>query len=131
MSSGESSWRAGMAIGARDGDGDGFAGDAVGGTKRLVVIRNSVGDFALFVLRDGVVAAHDALQLRELADHAGSEIGLGQHRGALGLLDVSADLGGDLGRELHEAFDALELATQLGVEDGLLEFGGGRARGAA
>ena len=31
-----------------------------------------------------VVAAHDALQFGELADHAGDEVGLGQLRGALG-----------------------------------------------
>jgi hypothetical protein len=42
-----------------------------------------------------VVAAHDALQLGELAHHVGDEVGLGQQRGALGLRDVGAELGGD------------------------------------
>ncbi len=51
------------------------------------------------------------------------EIRLGQHRGALGLLDIGADLRGDLGGELHQPLDALELRAELGVEHALLELG--------
>ena len=36
--------------------------------------------------RGGVIAAHNALQFRELADHAGDEIGLAQQPGARGIV---------------------------------------------
>ncbi len=38
---------------------------------RPVVIADRVGDFGLLVLLQRVIAPHDALQLGELADHAG------------------------------------------------------------
>ena len=41
----------------------------------------------------------------------------------LASLDIGADQRGDLGGELHDALDALELGAELGVEHGLLELG--------
>ena len=101
----------------------GSAGHPVGRAERLVVVGDGVGDGGRLALRQRVVAAHEALQFGELADHAGDEVGLGQHRGALGLLDIGADLRGDLGGQLHQPLDALELGAELGVEHHLLELG--------
>ena len=41
----------------------------------------------------------------------------------MAVLDIGADLRGDLGGELHQPLDALELRSELGVEDRLLELG--------
>ena len=51
---------------------------------RLVVVADGVGDFGRQALGAGVVAAHQALQLGEFADHFGDEVGLGEARGLLG-----------------------------------------------
>ena len=48
------------------------------------MVADRVGDFARLALRGGVIAAHQALQLGEFADHAGDEVRLGEARGALG-----------------------------------------------
>ena len=44
------------------------------------------GDALVLALRQRVVAAHQALQFGEFADHLGEQIGLGEHRRALGLV---------------------------------------------
>jgi hypothetical protein len=48
-----------------------------------------------------VVAAHDALQFGELAHHVGQQVGLGQQRGAVGLLGQhhAAQQAGDATRD--------------------------------
>jgi hypothetical protein len=51
---------------------------------RLVVVADGVGDFGGQALGAGVVAAHQALQLGELADHLGDEVGLGEAGGLFG-----------------------------------------------
>jgi len=71
----------------------------------------------------GVVTAHGALQLRELAHHVGHQIGLGQLGGQIGLRHQRGvtQLGGDrLGNRAH-AFDALALGAQLVVIDHLAQ----------
>ena len=76
-----------------------------------------------------VVAAHDALQLGELADHVGHQVGLGQLRGLVGLRaparrspSCCADR---LGDRAH-ALDALALRAQLVVIDHLAQAGDAR-----
>ena len=53
---------------------------------RLVMIADRVGDRVGLALRLGKIAADHALELGELADHAGDEVGLRQPRGAFGLV---------------------------------------------
>ena len=68
-------------------------------------------------LRSGVVAAHEALELGELADHLADEVGLGEVRRALGEGRVGADDRGQLPGEGGDAVDALALRAELLVED--------------
>jgi hypothetical protein len=75
-----------------------------------------------------VVAAHDALQLGELADHVGQQVGLGQARGDIGVVRqlVAAQLRADhLGDGAH-ALDALALRAQLVVVHDLGQAGDAR-----
>ena len=65
----------------RHADRRGRAG--VVGTERLVMLGDGVGDARVFAVMQRVVAAHDPLQLGELADHAGREIGLCEMRRSL------------------------------------------------
>ena len=50
----------------------------IAGKARFVVIFDGRRHFGVFTVVQGVVAAHDALQLGELADHVGHQISLGQ-----------------------------------------------------
>jgi hypothetical protein len=56
----------------------------VAGKARLVVVLDREGHGVAQAVVARVVAAHDALQLGELADHVGQQVGLGQQRGAVG-----------------------------------------------
>jgi hypothetical protein len=85
-------------VGERDGDRDRVGRHAVARAERLVVLLEARRPRVL-ALRQRVVAAHQALQLGELADHLGHEIGLGELRRALGLLRVGADQRRDLARQ--------------------------------
>ena len=60
-------------------------GSVVAGEARLVVVFDRVGHRRRLAVVARVVAAHDALQLGELADHVGQQVGLGEQRGAVGL----------------------------------------------
>ncbi len=73
----------------------------------------------------GVVTPHDALQFGKLADHVGQQIGLGQQRGALGLLDRKGrrNLPGNAPCERLHPPHALALRAQLGVIDHFVEAG--------
>ena len=72
-------------VGERDREADAVARQRVAGEARLVVVLDRVGDLRRLAVVARVVAAHDALQLGELADHVGQQVGLGQQRGAVGL----------------------------------------------
>ena len=72
-----------------------------------------------------VVAAHDALQLRELSHHVGQQVGLREHRGLVGALReriVAELLRNRAGQRAH-ALDALALRAELVVIDHLRETG--------
>ena len=81
------------------------------------MLLDRLGDARLLALGGGVIAAHQALQLGELADHLGDEIGLGEPRGARGELDVGPDLRRDLPRQRLDPLDPLGLRAELLVED--------------
>ena len=72
----------------------------------------------VLALQLGVVAAHQALQLGELADHLGDEIGLGEPRRALGQCrDRRRRCGASSRRQRRDALHALVLRAELLVED--------------
>jgi hypothetical protein len=73
-------------VGQRHAQADRPARQFVAGEARLVVILDGVGDLGGLAVVQRVIAAHDALQLGELADHVGQQVGLRQHRGAVGLV---------------------------------------------
>ena len=62
-----------------------------------------------------VVAAHDALQLRELTHHARQQIGLGEPGRALRQQRVGADQARYFSGEPLHAFDTLKLRAELVV----------------
>ena len=61
----------------------GAARQPVAGVPRQVMFLDGVGDWRGLAVRQRVVMAHRALQLRELPDEVGQQVGLGQQRGAL------------------------------------------------
>ena len=92
---------------------------------RLVMVADRVGDGVGLALGAGVVAADQALQFGELADHPGDEVGLGEARGAFGDVGGSAALDDPLldqpPRQLGHALDLVGDGAELLVEDDLLE----------
>ena len=95
----------------------------VTGKARLVVVFNRVGHGFGQAIVERVVAAHDALQLRELAHHVGHQIGLGQLRGLVGLRHqccVAQLRGNRLGNRAH-ALHTFALRAQLVVVDHLAQ----------
>ena len=80
----------------------------------------------VFAVMQRVIAAHDALQLGELADHAGGQIGLAQKRRALRFRPcrcIGADDLRDFAGQRFDALHALQLRAELGVEDDAFEVG--------
>src|SRR5215467_11258147 len=80
-------------------------------------------DRFVFVLRLGIIAAHEALKLREFANDFGQQIGFAQLCGALGFGNVGTNQRGKPVRERRDARDALRLRAELLVEYDVLEFG--------
>ena len=110
-------------VGQRDREADLVARQAITRKAWLVVIldgqRNVFGPSVV----QRVVAPHRALQLRELADHAGQQVGLGQQGGLvrLGRQRVAAQLLPDGAGDRAHAQDALALHAELAVVDDLVE----------
>ena len=77
-------------VGQRHGHTHSAPRQRVAGKAWLVVVFNGVGHGLGQSIVERVVAAHGALQLGELADHVGHEIGLGQQCGLVGLVDQGA-----------------------------------------
>ena len=82
----------------------------------LVVQLDGARDLRLDAAGLGVVAAHQPLQLGELADHARHQVGLGELRRAPRILRLRIHRARDLERQLGDALHALLLAAQLLVE---------------
>ena len=104
-------------VGERHSDRDRIGRDAVGGAERLVVFLDRGGDRGVLALQFRVFAAHQPLQFRELADHLGRQIGLGEFCRTFGQNRVGADDRGKLFGQRGDAPDALALRAELGVED--------------
>ncbi len=114
-------------VGQRHGHGRAVAvalqRHGIGRPLRLVVQLDGARDGRIHVLGLRVVAAHEALELGELADHARYQIGLGQLGGALRKRCFAQLLrGGDLPGELLDALGALELCAKLFMEGDALQF---------
>ena len=65
---------------------------------------------------ENIIPPHDALQLRELTDHAGDEVGLGEARGPFRHVRISADLRRQLARQRGDAVHLVGNAAQLFLE---------------
>ena len=88
----------------------------VGRPLRLVVQLDGARDLGLGADGLRVVAAHQPLQLGELAHHARHQVGLGQLRRAPRILGFGIHRAGDLERQLGDPLHPLLLAAQLLVE---------------
>ena len=81
------------------------------------MVFNRIGHVRAQAIIERVIAAHDALQLGEFADHVGDQIALGQQRGLIGLVSqcfpakLLADGPGNRPHALH----TLALRAQLVV----------------
>ncbi len=64
----------------------------------------------------GVVGAHDALQLRELSDHGGQKVALAQFRSPLALGTLRTARRGDFSRQRAYAPRLVAERAQLGLE---------------
>ena len=67
-------------VGQRNHHTDRIARQFIAGKTRLVVVFDRQRNRFAQTIVARVVAAHDALQFRKLADHIGQQIGLGQLR---------------------------------------------------
>ncbi len=85
------------------------------------MVGDGVGDDFVLFLVERVIAAHHALQLGELADHAGGQIGLGEDRGALGEVWIGADECRDVARQHAHPLHPVILRAELVVEDDLAQ----------
>ena len=70
---------------------------------------DGVGHGRRFAVGQRVIAAHDALQFGEFADHVGDQVGLGEQGGALCLRDIRAQALCNSGSEFDQAVDAFAL----------------------
>ena len=80
----------------------------------------------IFALVERVVAAHQTLQFRKLADHVGHQVRFAERRGALGLFGIAPGDGCDPGGKLAQTFDTLRLAAELLMEDDAAKLGKAR-----
>ena len=108
-------------VGKSDGNGDRLARHLVGRPDRLVMGGDGVGDGRILFLLERVVVAHHALQLGELADHVGEQVGLGEDGRALGEIGIGADQRRDLPGQMKDTLHPLVLAAELLVEGDLLQ----------
>ena len=76
----------------------------------------SAGDLGLGADVLGIVAAHQALQLRELADHSGDEIGFRKSCGAARVFRNGVASAREFERERLDAVDAILLTAELFME---------------
>src|SRR6185503_15162856 len=84
--------------------------------ERRPVHDNGAGHVTDHIVIDGVVTAHDALQFRKLANHAGRKIGLAQLGRAADLFLLgAANIFRDLGGERLDAAYFFAAAAELGV----------------
>ena len=86
------------------------------------MLLDRVSDARVLALRGRVIAAHESLQFRELADHFGRKVGLGEMRRARRKSGIGADLRRKLARQRFDALDALALRPELLVKDDVVEF---------
>ena len=77
---------------------------------------DGAGDVGLGAGLFRVIAAHQALQFGEFADHAGDEVGLGQFGRTAGVLRVGVDCSRDLERQFLDAFHPILLGAEFFVK---------------
>ena len=92
-------------------------GQSIACKARLVVLGAGQRHIVGFTIVAGVVRAHRALQLGELAHHVGQQIGLGEQRTARSVCDIRAELFRQLASDGLQARHALKLRADLVVID--------------
>ena len=102
-------------VGERDSLGDGRVREQAAGRLRPVVLFDRGGHGGRFAVVLGVVAAHQALQFRKLADHVRDEVGLREERRAVGLRGVGAEQWRERAGERPDALDTLRERAELVV----------------
>ncbi len=104
-------------FGKRNGLRDAIFGKPVAGETRPIVLLDRGRDVRRLAVVLRVIAPHEALQLGEFTDHVGDEIGLGEHRRAIGLLWIGADVRRDRRGDHAHAVHPLRLRAELVVID--------------
>ena len=104
-------------VGQRRSTADVAGRQRVAGKTRLVMALHGIGDSLILTVMQRVVTPHDALQLGELPNHVGHQIGLGQTRRARRQRCVGAEADGNFLCQLLKPFDALQHRTDLVVID--------------
>ena len=113
------------------GDGEHLAEtarrDGIAGETRLVELVERIRDFGRFTLCCRVVATHDALQLREFADHARHQVALRELGGLRRLRRIDAEAVhraqafGDHARQFADAADLVPDRTEFLLVGDLLQ----------
>ena len=101
--------------------------------RQVVVVDGAPHLFRLAVLA-GVDTPHDPLQLGELADHVGGQVGLGEAGGTGRVIDGGGRaerVGGDGGGQLLDAAGLVQIAAELRVEPQRVETVEARVEGRA
>src|ERR1051326_1577471 len=89
---------------------------------RFVVVADGIGDFRIFAIVERVEAAHDALKLGKLADHACRPGCLAQSSCLLCPVSIGADPLGDFAGQRLDSLDPLKLGSELGVKNNAAQF---------
>ena len=88
------------------------------------MVADGIGDRFGLALFQRIVAAHDTLQLRELANHLGHEVRLGEARRPLGQFRISADFRGQFPRQCRHALHLVAQRAKLRLERNRGQFRG-------
>ncbi len=113
-------------VGERDGARNRILRQPIAGEARPVVRLDGVGDLARLAVVQRIVAPHDALQLGELADHAGEKVGLRKPRGTLRHDRIGLEFTCNPSGKQLQALHALELRAELAVIDDARKLGNPR-----
>ena len=81
------------------------------------MLGDGLGHLGQLAVVQGIVAAHRALQLRELSNHAGHQVGFGQPCSAIGGSRVGADPCRNGTGQCADPLGALRLCAEFGVVD--------------
>ena len=123
LADGEESGELVQLVGQRHGDRDRCGRHCVGRALRRVVVADGFGNKGVLIVMLRVVAAHHALQLGELADHAGHQVGLAEQRRGARQGRAGVHQWGDMPGQCLQPEGPVALATQFRMERHVVELG--------